>query len=405
MTVELGDARHELVTEQLTVVGNLIGAATVDVAPKVSGRLEAVTVRLGDPIRRGGLIARVEDEEILQQVKQAEAAFEVGRATIRQRDADLTFAKTNLERSQNLFAQELLSSQDIDDAKARHQAAVAQRDLARAQFAQADARLEELRITLANTEIRSPVDGFVGRRNLDPGAFVTSATPVVSVVDIAFVRLVVNLVEKDLSRVRPGVTAEVEVDAYPGETFDGTVARIAPILDPATRTAEMEIEIPNSDFRLKPGMYARVDLLVSERPDALVVPRNAVVSVDNRRGVFVVNDDGATVRFQEVTTGIENQERAEILSGVEDGMTVVTIGAAGLIDGARIALAGAPTGSGGPGDTGAGRRPAGQAPGTRSGRGGSERPGEPPREIAGPDQRPASADGRTRGGQRPPSTP
>ena len=405
MTVELGDARHELVTEQLTVVGNLIGAATVDVAPKVSGRLEAVTVRLGDPIRRGGLIARVEDEEILQQVKQAEAAFEVGRATIRQRDADLTFAKTNLERSQNLFAQELLSSQDIDDAKARHQAAVAQRDLARAQFAQADARLEELRITLANTEIRSPVDGFVGRRNLDPGAFVTSATPVVSVVDIAFVRLVVNLVEKDLSRVRPGVTAEVEVDAYPGETFDGTVARIAPILDPATRTAEMEIEIPNSDFRLKPGMYARVDLLVSERPDALVVPRNAVVSVDNRRGVFVVNDDGATVRFQEVTTGIENQERAEILSGVEDGMTVVTIGAAGLIDGARIALAGAPTGSGGPGDTGAGRRPAGQAPGTRSGRGGSERPGEPPREVAGPDQRPASADGRTRGGQRPPSTP
>ena len=140
MTVELGSSKRALITERLTVVGNLIGAATVEVAPKVSGRLEMVLVRLGDPIRRGQLIARVEDQEIRLQVKQAEASFEVAGATVRQRDADLTFAVTNLERSRSLFEQQLLSSQDIDDAKARHQAAVAQGDLARAQLAQAEAR-------------------------------------------------------------------------------------------------------------------------------------------------------------------------------------------------------------------------------------------------------------------------
>lgn len=386
MTVELGTARRAPVTERLMVVGNLIGAATVEVAPKVSGRLEAIPVRLGDSVGRGHLIARVEDQEIRQQVKQAEASFDVAAATVRQRDADLTFAKTNLERSHNLFEQELLSRQDIDDAEARHQAAIAQRDLAQAQHAQAAARLEELRITLANTEIRSPVDGFVGRRHLDPGAFVSSNTPVVSVVDINFVRLVVNLVEKDLRRVRAGVPASVEVDAYPGETFDGQVARVAPILNPATRTAEMEIEIPNRDFRLKPGMYARVDLIVAERPDALIVPRNAVVSVDNRRGVFVVNDDGSTVRFSEVTTGIENQERAEILTGVDEGVQVVTTGAAGLRDGDRVQLTATPPGPGGP--RGGGDqvgRPDGD-PG-RGGRGGSgERSGRP-------------------GGRRPPASP
>jgi RND family efflux transporter MFP subunit len=402
MTVELGNATRGLVTEELTVVGTLIGAATVEVAPKVSGRLEAIRVRLGDPVRRGELIARVEDEQFLQQVKQAEASFAVAGATVRQRDADLAFAQTNLERSQNLFEQDLLSSQDIDDAQARHQAAVAQRDLALAQLAQAEARLEELRITLDNTEIRSPVDGFVGRRHLDPGAFVTSSTPVVSVVDISFVRLVVNLVEKDLRRVRAGVAANVEVDAYPDETFNGQVARIAPILNPATRTAEMEIEIPNPDFRLKPGMYARVDLLVAERPDALVVPRNAVVSVDNRRGVFVVNDDGSTVRFQEVTTGIENQERAEILTGLDEGMQVVTTGAAGLRDDARIIVAGAPAGAGGRGGMRAGGR---AADGERGTPGGSGRPAGPPDVTAGGGQRPAGADDRAGSGQRPPPTP
>src|SRR4030095_3454018 len=173
----------------------------------------------------------------------------------------------------------------------RYQAAVAQIDLAKAQSTQSRARLDELRINLANTVITSPVNGFVAKREVDPGAFVSQQAPVVDVVDISRVRLVVNVVERDLKELQAGDGAKVEVDAYPGETFQGRIARVAPVLDPATRTAPIEIEIANSDFRLKPGMYARVGITTNTKKDALVVPANAVIDLGGRRGVFVPQPD------------------------------------------------------------------------------------------------------------------
>jgi RND family efflux transporter MFP subunit len=280
-------------------------------------------------------------------------------------------ARSNLERLRSLFNRQLLPQQTLDDTEARYQAAAAQLDLARAQFEQARARLEELRITLANTRIVSPVDGFVGRRHLDPGAFVGPNSPVASVVDIRTVRLVVNLVEKDLRRVEAGTPAVTEVDAYPGEQFIGRVARVAPVLDPATRTAEIEVEIPNPAFRLKPGMYARSRLTIGRRENALVVPRNAVVDVEGRRGVFVFDAAARQARFRPVDVGLQDDRQAEILGGLDDGQTVITTGAAALRDGDPVLLPGM-GGPGGPGGRpgGAGRPAAGRPAGA-----GSESPG------------------------------
>ena len=355
MTVEIGKVTRADVAEHLTVVGNLIGALTVEVASKVDGRLDSVNVRLGDRVARGQVIARIEDSEIREQVKQAEASFEVAAATVRQREADLKFAETSLERSRNLYARQLLPKQTLDDNEARFQSSAAQVDLARAQYSQVRSRLEELRITRSNTTIVSPVDGFVGKRYLDPGAFVNSNTAVAAVVDIRFVRLVVNLIEKDLRRVSTGAVGDVQVDAFPSDTFKGHVARIAPVLDPATRTAEMEIEIANRDFRLKPGMYARVRLTTLQRPRALVVPRNALVDVNGSRGVFVPmrrepsaasappaggRGPSLQARFVRVDTGIQEDERVEILSGLREGDTIVTTGAAAIQDGDPLIVGG-----------------------------------------------------------------
>jgi RND family efflux transporter MFP subunit len=346
MTVDVATVGRAPVAERITVVGNLIGAATVDVVPKVGGRLESVAVRLGDPVAKGQLLAQVEDRELREQLRQTEASMDVSRATIRQREADLKNAQTSLARSKNLFDRNLIARQALDDAEARFDAAVAQVDLAKAQATQSQARLDELRINLSNTRIVSPVDGFVGSRRLDPGAFVGTNSAFMSVVDIHLVRLVANLVERDLSRVGTGMEATVNVDAYPGETFKGRVARLAPVLDPATRTAEMEVEVPNPGSRLKPGMYARVEFVVKQRQDAIVVPRNALVDVEGKRGVFVA--DGATARFRPVQVGILEQDVAEVLSGVAEGDRVVTIGSAALKDGDPIVVAGAGGGPGGP---------------------------------------------------------
>jgi RND family efflux transporter MFP subunit len=338
MPVELAAASRANVAAYITVVGNLIGAATVEVAAKVNGRLDSVDVRLGDAVGRGQKLAQVEDRELREQVKQAEAAYEVANASVRQREADAKFAETSLERARNLFNRQLLPKQTLDDADARYQAAVAQLDLARAQFQQSRSRLEELRLNLANTIVRSPVDGFVGKRFFDPGAFVSSNNPVVSVVDIHFVRLVVNLVEKDLKQISVGNVGQVEVDAYPGEEFKGRLARIAPVLDPSTRTAEMEIEIPNKDARLKPGMYARVRLTTSEKAGALVVPRTSIVEVEGKSGVFVAAEN--TARFKPVEIGIQQDDLIEVVNGVQEGEQVITTGSGALKDGDRIVRAG-----------------------------------------------------------------
>jgi RND family efflux transporter MFP subunit len=370
MPVEFATAKRSALSERVLIVGNLIGAATVQAVPKINGRLESVDVQLGDQVRRGALIAKVEDREIQEQVRQAEAAYRVSEATIRQREADLKLAETNLQRNKSLLDRQLLPKQSYDDTDARYQAAVAQLDLAKAQFEQSKARLEELKINLSNTTITSPVDGFVAKRFLDAGASVSPNVPVASLVDIRTVRMVANLVEKDMKRVSVGTHADIDVDAFPGETFNGRVSRVAPVFDPSTRTAEMEIEVPNPGFRLKPGMYARVHLTVASKSDAVSVPSNAIVRLDGKPGVFTVQggsgatgngqrpatgdakpqgdarsvgssganegDKTMTAKFVPVEIGIRDGDVVEIVTGVRDGVRVITTGAGALKDGDRV---------------------------------------------------------------------
>jgi RND family efflux transporter MFP subunit len=397
MVVELAAARKATMNQEVRVVGNLIGEATVAVAPRTAGRLQDVFVRLGDRVTRGQRIAKIEDFEIVEQVKQAEAAQEVAAATIRQREADLQLALTNVERSRNLFQRQLLPKQTLDDNEARYQAAVAQIDLAKAQSMQSKARLDELRINLANTVIVSPVNGFVAKRSVDPGAFVSQNSPMVDVVDISRVRLVVNVVERDLKELQAGAGAKVEVDAFPGEMFQGRIARVAPVLDPATRTAPIEIEIPNADFRLKPGMYARVGITTGSKKETLVVPVDAVADLGGRRGVFQ-HLNGIAI-FRTVEIGTEGEQLIEIVGGLTEGDQVITTGARALRDGDRVQLSGAeggrrgdggrgrgdgatPTAQGGPqggqqrGAPGGGSR-SGGASGAPAGRQGGEASGQP----------------------------
>jgi len=355
MTVEMAPAtRHEIV-DYVGVVGNLIGETTVDVVPRVAGRVESASVQLGDRVAKGQQIAKIEDREIREQINEAEASLAVNQATLTQRENDAHALATTLERIRAQHKAGLLSQQVLDDAEARQVAAQSQVTAAKAQMAQTRARIDGFKITLSNTSILSPVDGFVSRRMLDPGAFAGANTPILSVVAINTVRLVASVVEKDFKRIHQGVPAVVAVDTFPGEQFRGQVSRVAPVFDPATRTAQIEIEVPNPGYRLKPGMYARVQLTVERRTNALTVPRNALVDMSGRRGVFVVEEQ--TARFQEVRTGLQDAERVEVLDGVVEGQRVVTTGALALRDGDRVMLAGEEqlNGSGrGPGRSGRG---------------------------------------------------
>jgi RND family efflux transporter MFP subunit len=351
---------------------------------------------------RGQRIARIEDFELVEQIKQQEAGQEVARATIRQREADLALAKTNLDRARSLFEREIQSKQILDDNESRYLSAQAQLDLAKAQALQSKARLDELQINLGNTIITSPVTGFISRRLADPGASVGQNAPVVEVVDISRVRLIANVVEKDLKQLQAGDVTRVEVDAFPGETFTGRIARVSPVLDPQTRTAPIEVEIPNPTSRLKPGMYARVGITLDTQEDALVIPANALVDLGGRRGVFVPL--GGAAVFRMVQVGTEQQDIVEVLGGLTEGAEVITTGSGSLRDGDRIIVAGGRGGRGG--RDGRGRE--GSAPPNDSTSAGREgRTGGTARRVddasagsATTGQRPtASAEGRRTGGQ------
>ncbi len=373
MTVELAPASRREVVDYITVVGNLVGEATVDVVPRVAGRIDSIAVKLGDRVAKGAAVAKIEDREIREQINQAQATLDVNKANVAQRENELQIQQLALERARTSFEKGLTSRQNLEDAEARYNASVSALNVANAQQSQTQFRIDELRITLSNTSVVAPTGGFISRRLLDPGAFANANTVILTVVDINTVRLVANLVEKGFKRVVPGVEANVQVDTFAGEDFTGRVSRVAPVFDPATRTAQMEIEVPNPGFRLKPGMYARVRLTVERRPDSLTVPRNAVVDLDSRRGVFIANEGVA--KFVEVATGLSDGEFMEILSGLKDGERVITTGALALRDGDRVALPGGvgrggrTGGAGGTGSDGGGRSGTPNPGGAPAGRG------------------------------------
>ena len=213
-----------------------------------------------------------------------------------------------------------------------------------------------------------------------------------------FLPVQIGIRDADRIEIVAGTPAQVEVDAFPGEKFSGKVSRVAPVFDPATRTAEMEIEVANPGFRLKPGMYARVQLTIETKADALTVPRNAVVDVEGKSGVFVAQSGGGgrrgagerqggteqrpqnaqpaaapaagdgpsgdpppmTAKFVPVQLGIRDADRIEILAGLNDGARVITTGAGALKDGDRIVAA--------TGERGGGRRGRGAEGGGAGGR-------------------------------------
>jgi RND family efflux transporter MFP subunit len=330
----------------------------------VAGRIDSVSVKLGDRVTRGQQIVKIEDRELREQIRQQEAALEVNKSTVIARQNDLKVQENVFERAKRLGDAGITPKQQVEDAELRYNSAQSQVDVAKSQQLATQARLDELKITLGNTTVLSPLDGFVSRRNLDPGGFAGANTPIMTIVDISTVRLVANLVEKGFNKITAGVSAVVEVDAFPGEQFRGQVSRVAPVFDQATRTAAMEIEVPNPGFRLKPGSYARVKLTVERRADALTVPRNAVVDTEGKRGVFLI--DALIARFREVQTGLSDGERVEITGGLNEGDRVITVGALALRDGDRIALVdGAAKGDG---------RGRGGERGTKSPAAGKERP-------------------------------
>ncbi|MBN2290237.1 MAG: efflux RND transporter periplasmic adaptor subunit [Candidatus Glassbacteria bacterium] len=345
VAVELAPVRKADLEDVGYFTGSLLPRSQYTVAPKISGRLERVLVNIGDPVRFDQLIAVLNDDEYAQQVDKARAELEVVKANIEEARSSLEVSRREFERVRPLHQQGIASDSELDAAQARCNAQEARYKVALAQLSQREAALRESLVRLAYTEIRASWEKgdhnsqvrFVGERYMDEGAMLTPNTAIVSILDINSLIAVIHIIERDYPKVQDGMEAVITTDAFPGRTFSGRIARIAPLLKETSRQARVEIEIPNQDNLLKPGMFIRAKIVFGTRRQATVIPLVALVRREGRQGIFLADTQSLKVRFVPVALGIVNGELAEVVEPAVSG-SVVSMGQHLLEDGASITV-------------------------------------------------------------------
>lgn len=288
---------RETVTYTLESTGDVVSQQQASVVGKVNGTLEQVNVNLGDRVSREQLLAVIDAPELGQQVQQAAAT--------------LFTARADYERSRQLLNQNLTTSQEFENAEALMK-------VAEANYQSAQTRLGYARVT-------APFAGTITRRYVDPGAIVTAnATTLFTLMDLDNLKVVVNVLEKDVPLVKVGAEAVITADALPEESLSGRVGRLSEAVDPATRTMPVEVFVSSRARRLKPGMYATVSLALAEHPNALTVPTQAVLK--DAGGAFVYTIASDTARRVPVQVGLEQSGRTEVVSGLSGAENVITTG-------------------------------------------------------------------------------
>jgi RND family efflux transporter MFP subunit len=327
---------------RLAYTADIIPNQVVNLFSRVDGYIAKIHVDKVDFVKANQLLVEIDHTDYEHAVNQAKANLAAARAKVTQQEAAVRSAKLTLERMQALIKDQFVSQQDLDNAQVNFDGAVAARESLQAQVKQMEVALAQAETNLAYSYIRAPFAGYVAERNLDPGAYVTSATAststmsrgMLSLHDIDTVRILIEVVEKDIPLVKIGQKAEVRAEAYPDRIFDGTVTRIVQALNRATRTMTVEIDLPNKDRLLKGGMFARVEALVGIHRNAIQVPIDAVSRLEDRQYVYVIRD--GTAHRVDVEIGLRDENWVEITKGLSGDEQVIVSGKDLVHDGTPV---------------------------------------------------------------------
>jgi membrane fusion protein (multidrug efflux system) len=320
----------------IEVSGNLVPQVRVEVHAKLGGTLDRVLVQLGDRVAAGAPLAALDRREIDAQVDAAAAAVAVARASLEAAEAALANAGQEVERARNLFEKGALPRQRMDAADTAHRSARAQRDLSRANVAQAEAAHRRAAEIQRDATLRAPMAGVIVERNYDAGNLVGpgSDQPIVAVADMRALKLEAGVSELDAGRLRVGMPAFVTVTARPGQHFEGRLAALAPEVDRRNRHFQIEVRVPNEGQELLGGMYATARFVVERAPGAVAVPRESVFSRDGARYVYAVRE--GTIQLARVIEGLSDGSRVQITSGLAAGAVVVADARREVAEGARV---------------------------------------------------------------------
>jgi membrane fusion protein, multidrug efflux system len=295
-------------SEQVTAIGTLFSNEAVTVSSEIPGRLQEIHFQEGQPIDKGAPLFTLDDS--------------VYRAQLDDAEAKLKLAEQTNKRTSALFTNKYATAQSADESASN--------------VAVNTAAVELARVQLEKAHIVAPFSGIVGLRRVSVGEYITAGQALVNLEAIDPVKADFRVPEKFLPAIRVGQTIRIKVDAFPEDSFEGKVYAIDPRLDVAGRSLLVRAVVPNGDQRLRPGLFARVTVLLQLKEDALSVPEQAIVPQGDSQFVFKIVD--GKVHLTKVVTGTRRDGRVEIVEGLAPGDQVVTAGQLKIRDGTPVSV-------------------------------------------------------------------
>ncbi len=306
--VEAAKVAHAPLSEQVTAVGSLLSDEAVTVSSEIPGRIKQIHFEEGQPVEEGAPLFTLDDS--------------VYRAQVSDVEAKLKLAEQTHQRTTQLFSNKYATAQSADEATSN--------------LAVTKAAVELARVQLEKTKIVAPFSGIVGLRHVSVGEYITAGHALVNLEAIDPIKADFRVPEKFLPAIKVGQPISIRVDAFPGESFEGEVYAIDPRLDVAGRSLLVRARVANPEQRLRPGLFARVSVLLQLKEDALIIPEQAIVPQGDSQFVFKI-DDGK-VKLTEVTVGMRRSGQVEIVDGLQAGDQVVTAGQLKLRDGTAVSV-------------------------------------------------------------------
>jgi len=325
--VKVFKVQRQKISERLFYTGVIEAWNKINVTPDIGGKIAKIHVEEGDIVQKGQLLAELDTRAVRLQLEQAQAALAVA-------EANYNDAQKNMERMERLKKEDAASDQQYEKVKLAY-------DAADAQFKQARAAVNLARYNLDVSLMKAPFSGVVASKNAEVGEVInpmmggfSPTSGVLTLMDFSRVRIEIDATQQDVVRIKKGQLAQLRVTAIPDRIFQGRVSIVNITADPVSKKFKVEVTVDNSDLALRPNTFGEVSLEVSTHEQALVIPQNAVLE---NKYVFRVRDDN-TVERVEITIGLQNANRVEVMNGLKEGDMVVVEGNFGLEDGTQIEI-------------------------------------------------------------------
>jgi RND family efflux transporter MFP subunit len=325
--VKVFRVQEQKISEKLFYTGVIEAWNKINVTPDIGGKIAKIYVEEGDVVQKGQLLAELDTRAVRLQLEQAQAALAVA-------EANYNDAQKNMERMERLKKEDAASDQQYEKVRLAY-------DAADAQLKQARAAVNLARYNLDVSLMKAPFGGVVASKNAEVGEVInpmmggfSPTSGVLTLMDFSQVKIEIDVTQKDVARIHKGQSAQLRVTALPDRIFQGQVSIVNITADPVSKKFKVEITVNNPDLSLRPNTFGEISLEVSTHENALVIPQKAVLE---NKYVFRVKNNN-TVERVEISLGLQNSDRIEVINGLKEGDLVVVEGNFGLEDGTQIEI-------------------------------------------------------------------